>query len=298
MQNKLRELINTAIAKAMALSARLGIQPIVYRLIWWVLSVVRKTGILHRLSPGRYSILQAFIRDVRPDLDDARLEEMARFSLQANVLHQALFINQAGSLLSTGLLQRRCRVSGLRSIRNYFEGPDAHGVILVGGHMTAQKIVPWRLAEDLGCALKIIPPLPKPVESAMDYIVPLMEARDVLQKNGIVLILPDGVQGQNVTRFPFLNKSALFSPGFTTLAMLEGSPIVPVHLGWERDGSFTIRLGQPFEGQHKGEPFRAFSERSLQTYIRWLEEVVRECPESVNFVNTFRYVSASHDSAL
>ncbi|HSG67255.1 MAG TPA: hypothetical protein VK994_01015 [Bacteroidales bacterium] len=127
----------------------------------------------------------------------------------------------------------------------------------------------------------------------------LFEAKELLEQGNILHLLGDGAHGRASHNLPFLGKMRGYRATFAELAILTGSPVVPVFV-IPRKGKFVLEF-LPALNQGTDEQDR--EERVLQIvkqYSELLEERWRNEPAMINggFMEMFNRQIQADDSLL
>lgn len=112
-----------------------------------------------------------------------------------------------------------------------------------------------------------------------DILTTIIPIRNALAKNEFVCFHGDRVMGARGKQCKFLGKSAEFPDGPFQIAAIIGAPIVPVFFMKKGMNQFSLKVFEPiYLGRNKNGNRQQRVSVAMETYISYLEEVVRKHP--------------------
>ena len=122
------------------------------------------------------------------------------------------------------------------------------------------------------------------------WLKELFQATAVLERNEILHLAVDGLQGRKGADFHFLGKLRTFYPSFAELAIRTSAAIVPVFSTIDARGYVTVSFSPALD---IGDPSQLHTERvkSIFTqYIKMLEKIWREKLGNVVAKHIYHYL--------
>lgn len=120
----------------------------------------------------------------------------------------------------------------------------------------------------------------------------LHQARKVLKRGGLVVILADGRKGLPSEPVRFLKRERPFADGMGQLATFSGNTVLLVDCHLKPDGSFQGNIQPLPKATNENTPGET-TQFYRAAYIHWLEKVWQRNPESVKNDHLKKYLASS-----
>jgi lauroyl/myristoyl acyltransferase len=105
-----------------------------------------------------------------------------------------------------------------------------------------------------------------------DFLRQLQNAKQTLNRGGVVRILPDGLRGDaKVMTFDFYSRRREFRPGFADLALMTGAAIIPVSVSMSSKGHFTIVFEPELQSTSESNTHTHVAQL-MAAYVSYVEE--------------------------
>jgi KDO2-lipid IV(A) lauroyltransferase len=111
-----------------------------------------------------------------------------------------------------------------------------------------------------------------PLHPDAEKIRSVLQARQILERQGVVHIIADGYQGSSIMSLPFLGRWRPFRTGFAELAVQTGARVVPVFASLDKHGRVTVEFLPPLESRPKALKPQEHIMSLLTQYARLLEQ--------------------------
>lgn len=103
---------------------------------------------------------------------------------------------------------------------------------------------------------------------------------DVLQKNGIILIMGDGTRASNLIPMDFLGRKLPFSAGTTRIALLTGATILPAFAVDTNHGNgIKVIIEKPLVLEKNKASSPEVIAKNVATFVQVLETYVKQYPQ-------------------
>ncbi len=280
MHNLLYRFPRRAIASAATLD-----QQVIFYDLWW-----RVADFLCRLDRTRAflffetSTARRFFSNPTASQQGERIERAIHACILRNYWHNLWISKGPVCTLPERVLIARTRLEGLENLEAAQAGSG--GIIVVLGHFCLQPALVERLRKRHAGRHQIIrkPSNLQGTQPSSDWIAngrQLVRARKTLTTGGLVYMLPDGKNGRLFFRTEIMGGNLAIYPGFATLGVLTGAPILPAILTIQKYGLLRLGIGRPFRVPHRALGRESREHDYVVQYRDWLEDRMRAHPESL-----------------
>lgn len=248
------------------LLSKVGLGPIFYRAqVQLLLFICQFEWIQKSLFSKRSKIIQQFLTETGLS-NKFTQKDFVRFNIVGSTMRHWWF--EAFQYWKKSDFDKVVKVEGWEHFEQAIDA--GKGVIMVHYHITIVHVV-WGLLEQLGFHDKttigklLAPPVKNKkgrdsekasnaTATKFDFLRQLMDAKKILNRGGIVRIVPDGFRGDSTAiEVTFYNRERPFMSGFADLAFSTGAQIIPTSASMDKSGRFTITFHQPLVSEAKSD---------------------------------------------
>ncbi|MCP4400862.1 MAG: amino acid adenylation domain-containing protein [bacterium] len=135
-----------------------------------------------------------------------------------------------------------------------------------------------------------------PIFEHSQKITSLYQARQTLEHQGLVHIVPDGYKGGSSLVLPFLGRLRPFKTGFAELAVQTGASVIPVFASFDGRGRLTIEFLDPLEHGSDTMSEQEQIEGLITQYATFLEQHWLMTPGNISYsqINQFLKLPRIH----
>ncbi|MCP4400858.1 MAG: amino acid adenylation domain-containing protein [bacterium] len=128
-----------------------------------------------------------------------------------------------------------------------------------------------------------------PIFDDSQRISSVYQARQILERQGIVYIVADGYKGKSSLALPFLGRLRPFRTGFAELAVQTGAAVIPMFPSLDGQGRITVKFLNPLEPGGDTLSEQEQIERLITQYASLLEDRWLNAPGNIRYsqINQF-----------